>query len=364
MPLSSKVLAKIVNGSAIPLFVINSEHQITHWNAAIEALSGKKSRDVMGRDNHWAPFYNTKRPTMADLIVDRASYQVLNQYYHNKFRKSALISGAYEAEDFFPALGNTGTWIHFTASPIRDDSGEIIGAIETLLDITERKNLEENLRFYSQQITHAHEEERLYLARELHDEMAQIIGSASRQLDNLLRKNPKVGTDELSALKDIQNLLADGSRAMNIMIRNLRPPLLDDLGLIPALRSLSANLEETEGVITGFTVIGEEIRLGSEKELLLFRIVQEALSNVRKHAEATEVSVVVGFHEDQIVVSVNDNGRGFQLPASMDSLPRSGKLGLMGMQERIWLLGGSIEVDSKPGQGTSLKFLIPPHLTI
>ena len=223
------------------------------------------------------------------------------------------------------------------------------------MDITERKNLEDNLRFFLQQITRAQEEERKYIARELHDDMAQILGSLSRRLDNLLRKKHDFGESEASALQDIQALLNQGLQSLNSFVQNLRPSLLDDLGLIPALRSLTNNLEKTDGTLAEFTVIGEERRLTNEIELSLFRIVQEALSNVHKHAQATEVHVSAEFNESAIKLTVSDNGNGFELKGSMDDLPRIGQLGLMGMQERVWLLGGSIEVNSKPGKGTTLK---------
>jgi two-component system sensor histidine kinase DegS len=358
MPLSSTTLAKIVNGSAIPLFVINKEHQVTHWNTAMEALSGRKAEDVMGKDDHWRSFYSEKRPSMADLIVNGASAQEIDVYYQDKYKKSALIDGAYEAEDFFPALGSKGRWLHFTASPIRDDNGAIIGAIETLIDTTERKTLENNLRYYLQQITRVQEEERRSVARELHDDMSQILSSLSRQLDNLLRKEHSFGKDEASALKDIRDLLNQGLQSMNSFIQNLRPSLLDDLGLIPALRSLTKNLEK-DNINAVFTFLGEERRFTGEVELSLFRIVQEALNNIRKHARASAASVVVELTRSTIQVTITDNGRGFTLPDSMDDLPRDGKLGLMGMQERTWLLGGTMEIKSKSGEGTTLVFHVP-----
>jgi PAS domain S-box-containing protein len=358
MPLSSKTLAKIIDGSAIPAFVIDRNHQITHWNTAIEALTGRKREDAIGKDDHWHAFYSQKRPTMADLIVAGASGEEVEKYYHSKCRKSTLIKDAYEAVDYFQALGNKGTWLHFTASPIKDDNGEVIAAIETLLDITERKSLEENLRFYLQQITRAQEEERKYIARELHDDMAQILGSLSRRLDNLLRKQHNFGSAESADLREIQALLNQGLQSMNTFIQDMRPSLLDDLGLIPALRSMTNNLERTEGIIAEFTLIGEERRFSNEIELPLFRIVQEALNNVRKHAQATKVLVSAEFNDSGIHIIVKDNGKGFKLQDSMDNLPRSGKLGLMSMQERVWLLGGTIEFDSTPGIGTSIEVFV------
>lgn len=359
MPLNSRTLAKIIDGSAIPAFVIDREHKITHWNTAIEALTGRKREDAIGQNDHWRSFYGEEHTTLADLIVEGASITEVEKFYHDKYKISALIEGAYEAEDFFPALGDKGKWLHFTASPIKNEDGEIIAAIETLLDISDRKSLEENLRYYLREITRAQEEERKYIARELHDDMAQIMGSLSRRLDNLLRKRHHFGPDEASDLQEIQSLLNQGLQSMNSFIQDMRPSLLDDLGLIPALRSMTNNLERTEGIITSFSLIGEERRFSNEIELPLFRIVQEALSNIRKHSQATEVSVSAEFNGNGIRLTVMDNGKGFKLQESMDNLPRNGKLGLMGMHERVWLLGGTINFDSQPGIGTSIEVTVP-----
>jgi PAS domain S-box-containing protein len=357
MPLSSTTLAKIVNGSAIPLFVINKEHRVTHWNTALEALTGIKGEDIIGNDDHWRAFYREKRPAMADLIVNGATAQEVEKYYQDKFKKSVLIDGAYEAEDFFPALGRKGRWLHFTASPIRDENGEIIGAIETLIDTTERKILENNLRYYLGQITKAQEEERKSISRELHDDLSQILGSLSRRLDNLLRKEHQFGKDEEVSLQEIRDLLNQGLQSMNSFIQNLRPSLLDDLGLIPALRSLTNNIRNADMNVT-FNVVGEERRLKGEIELSVFRIVQEALSNIRKHARASEASVVAEFTSDGIRLTVKDNGQGFNAAEALNDLPHNGKLGLLGMQERVLLLGGNMEIMSKPGEGTTLSFSI------
>jgi two-component system sensor histidine kinase DegS len=356
MPLTSKTLSRIIDGSAIPSFVINKEHIITHWNTALEALTGRKREDVIGRDNHWASFYSTKRPSMADLIVEEAPVEEVEKYYQNKFKKSPLIDGAYEAEDYFTGLSGNGAWLHFTASPIKDENGEIIGAIETLVDVTERKVLEDNLRYYLQQITRAHEEERKYIARELHDDMAQILGSLSRELDNILRRKSDINSAEVSDLQDFRNRLNQGLQSVHRFIQNLRPSLLDDLGLIPALRSLTNSLEDSEGMLTEFTVTGDERILTNEDAVSLFRLVQEALNNIKKHAHASEASISVEWKKASISLTINDNGKGFKPPKSMDDLPRSGQLGLMGMQERVWLMGGTMNIHSEPGKGTSLQF--------
>ena len=357
--LSSEMLAEIADGSPIPAFVINKQHKVTHWNIALEALSGVKKQEIIGTDEQWRAFYTEKRPVMADLIVDGASTDEIEVYYRGKCKRSDLIDDAYEAEDFFPDLGRNGKWLHFTASPIRDNIGEIIGAIETLEDITERKRTEDNLRYFLQEITRAQEEERKRIARELHDDTAQVLGSLSRRLDNFIRKKHGLAPNEVFFLKDLQAQLNRGVEGVHRFSQALRLSVLDDLGLIPALRSLAKSLQESDGIGTDLKVLGGEGRFSPEVELLLFRIVQEALNNIRRHAQASEAQVVMEFAEDRIKVTISDNGRGFELSGRVGDLPRSGKLGLAGMRERAQLLGGTLEVQSTPGKGTTLIVEVP-----
>ena len=357
--LGSEMLARIADGSPMPTFVINKQHKLTHWNTAIEALSGIKREGIIGSDEQWRAFYNEKRPVMADLIADEAPANEIEAYYRGKYKESRLIEGAYEAEDFFPDLGKDGKWLHFTASPIKDNNGEIMGAIETLEDITERKRAEENVRYYLQEITKAQEEERKRIARELHDDTAQVLGSLSRQLDNFVRKQHGLAPNEVLFLKDLQAQLNHGVQSVQRFTQALRPSLLDDLGLVPALRSLVKDLQEYDGIDTSLKVLGKERRFSSEVESLLFRIVQEALNNIRRHAQASETKVVVEFAEDKTRVTISDNGRGFELSGRVDDLPRSGKLGLAGMHERVQLLDGAIEIKSTLGKGTTLILEVP-----
>ncbi len=143
-----QLLSQIVDGDPVPTLVINAEHQVTHWNKACASVTGFPSAEMQGGNRHWAPFYLNERPIMADLIVSGALEAGFEQYYHGKFRRSALIEGAFEAEDFFPRLGESGRWLFFTAAPLRDAVGQMIGAIETLQDVTERHQAELELREY------------------------------------------------------------------------------------------------------------------------------------------------------------------------------------------------------------------------
>jgi len=138
-------LYAIIQGSPIPAFAIGKDHKIIHWNKALAKLSGIRAEKVIGTTQHWRAFYSAERPCMADLLVDQA-IDVIADWYSGKYIQSELIADAYEATDFFPALGERGKWLRFTAAAIRDAHGDIVGAVETLEDITDRKQAEEVLR--------------------------------------------------------------------------------------------------------------------------------------------------------------------------------------------------------------------------
>jgi PAS domain S-box-containing protein len=140
---SEKRLSEIMDGSSIPTFVIDKDHVITHYNRAMENLTGIATNEIIGTRKQWMTFYAHERPILADLVVDGASEEELSRHYGIKYRKSEVIEGAYEAENFFPDLGERGMWVFFTAAPLRDAEGRVTGAIETLQDITQRKQAEE-----------------------------------------------------------------------------------------------------------------------------------------------------------------------------------------------------------------------------
>lgn len=139
-------LAQIVAGSSVATLVIDRDHRVTHWNRACEVMTGVRSRDMVGTDRQWAPFYSSPRPIMADLGLDGASEGTVDALYHGKYQPSPLVEGAYEAEDYFPNFGAGGKWLYFTAAPLRNRQGEVVGAIETLQDVSERRRAENALK--------------------------------------------------------------------------------------------------------------------------------------------------------------------------------------------------------------------------
>ncbi|MDY6843505.1 MAG: PAS domain S-box protein, partial [Thermodesulfobacteriota bacterium] len=141
-----RTLSQIIQGTTIPTFVINQDHIVTHWNRACEKLTGYSSEEIVGTNKQWLPFRPEERPIMADVIVDCMKEEEMKKYYGDSWRKSPLIEGAYEAEDFFSHMGEKGKWLFFTAAPIKGAEEKTIGSIETLWDTTERKEAQEALQ--------------------------------------------------------------------------------------------------------------------------------------------------------------------------------------------------------------------------
>lgn len=220
--------------------------------------------------------------------------------------------------------------------------------------------LYENMRYYARQITRAQEDERKRIAREAHDETAQILVALSRRLDALKASAelPSAACEE--RLESARELATDALHSVRRFSRDLRPPVLDDLGFVPAVRGLARQLEDT-GVDVKLRVSGTPYRFSPEEELVLFRIAQESLSNIRRHADASAVRIIVSFRRSGVQMVIEDDGKGFAPPDKFVDLVASGKLGLIGMHERARILGGTLRIDSEPGRGTRVLVDAPVH---
>jgi len=143
---SGPPLSAYFDGSPVPAFAIDANHVVTQWNRACERITGVPAASVIGTSNHWQAFYKTRRPVLADLVL-RGEVERFNElYYHGKCRPSASVPGAYENEDYFPQFGADGMWLYFSAAPLHDAEGNIVGAIEVLQDVTQRHYAEDDLR--------------------------------------------------------------------------------------------------------------------------------------------------------------------------------------------------------------------------
>jgi len=238
-------------------------------------------------------------------------------------------------------------------------SGKSRGLHFIARDITQEKRLQDNMRFYVSEVTRSQEKERKRIARELHDDTIQELLLLTRELDELAATFKVLSKDERQRVNELwhrTNAITEGIRRLS---QDLRPPTIDRLGLLSSLKWLARKTKENTGIEVDVGSLGDERRADPDSELLLFRIVQEALSNVWRHSQATSVKIMVEFHDDVIRIIVRDNGRGFRVPDAMGSLAESGKLGLVGMQERARLLSGSVTIKSTPRKGTVVTIEAP-----
>ncbi|MFC1943785.1 PAS domain S-box protein, partial [Chloroflexota bacterium] len=238
-------------------------------------------------------------------------------------------------------------------------NGQIVGFQHIARDVTQEKRMQENLRFYLEQVTRAQEEERKRISRELHDETVQALVVLSRQLDTLASNGKGLSEDNrlhLEELREQTNNIMQGVRRLG---QDLRPAVLDRLGLLGALEWLASDVAEYSGISTKVNVLGSERRLAEEVELVLFRIAQEALRNMWRHSQATRAEIRVEFEESKTRITASDNGKGFNLPQRIGDLAKDGKLGLAGMQERAHLIGGTLTVQSEPSEGTTATVEVP-----
>lgn len=208
----------------------------------------------------------------------------------------------------------------------------------------------------SARMVEQHEEERRRLSRELHDETAQVFSAVKMEL-GILRE--KVPSDQTSRLDQILELIDTGIRSIRNVTNDLRPSLLDDLGLLPALRSLVADFSERSGIQAGLATPSVLPPLSREAELALFRALQEALSNVLRHADARSVDIGISTNSQGVLLQVSDDGRGLPPGLSADRLELEGHMGLAGMRERITALGGSVRLHERGGAGALLEVLVP-----
>jgi PAS domain S-box-containing protein len=180
---SEEALSQIIEGSTIPTFVINKDHVVTHWNTAMENLTGARAETMVGTTRQSTPFWGEERPTMADVILDQIGKDEIKKLYGEKWRESVLIEEAYEAEVFFPRLGKNGKWCWFTAAPIKGHDGTIVGAIETLWDKTEDKKAEEEREYHTRELSTLCS---IYSALNAPTDLESRINQAVRELLNFL----------------------------------------------------------------------------------------------------------------------------------------------------------------------------------
>jgi signal transduction histidine kinase len=239
---------------------------------------------------------------------------------------------------------------------VKERTRELEALYRTLREREERRG--QLLR----QTISAQEDERKRIARELHDETCQALAALALSFH---RAASAEGPEEVGRHLEVAKALATRTlEDVHRLILALRPSVLDDLGLLPALRWFAARHLETQGIAVRWEVEGLEGRLRPEIEIALFRAVQEALTNVARHAEADAVLIQIARREGTLQIEIEDDGKGFDPASVADPVHSERGLGLLGIRERLELLGGQAEIDSSPGEGTRVVLRVPVEASV
>lgn len=329
--LSEAKYRALFNRAAEPILVLSANGIILEANAAALALFGGEAHDVEGR----------------------TTFEVLGKEAANALSPATPCSA--RAVDFrITAPDGSDIWLEPLCTSVTGPEGEVL--VQVLLqDVTSRRESQH----YAREITRAQEEERLRIAQELHDVSVQSAILICRRIDAVSEAvsdgDPGAVSGSIATARRTAEAMADDLRRFS---RDLRPLILDDLGLVPALKRLLLELRERSAIDIRFDTSGAVRRLDGAVELAMFRIGQEALRNVENHARASRASMRIAFTARGLRLTVTDNGLGFVVPG-LTTLVSGGRLGLLGMQERARLVGGQCEISSTPGKGTKVAAEVP-----
>jgi len=337
---SHALLRAVVEGVPQAVYVKDRQGRYLLVNSAAARLADQAPEDMLGRDDTvvFAP------PTARGIRdVDR---RVMESGEVQTFEEAATS-----------ASGVTRTFLT-TKAPYRGPHGELLGVLGTSLDITERRQIEGSLyeqaarlEGLSRRLVRVQEEERRHIARELHDEVGQTLTALQLALD---RGAAAAGGAARVAIDEAREMAQELLGRVRELSLDLRPALLDDFGLVPTLLWYFERYKARTGIRVSFRRAGAEARFPPELETATYRIMQEALTNVARHARTPEAVVRLWAAPEALYVQVEDQGVGFD-PDAVPSISN----GLSGMRERAGLLGGHLTIDSAPGAGTRVTAELP-----
>jgi PAS domain S-box-containing protein len=309
---------------------------LTGWNAAAESTYGRRAEEVLGQP---------------DALVFRTDFVGVERA---EAIKRLLETGRFHGELTHRRADGKRIHIESRAAALFDSGGNRLGYVSVNRDITERRYAEETIRALLNDVLTAQEEERRRIARELHDDTAQTLTSLLVGLRAV--EESKDLEQALGAASTLRGFVAAALLGVQRMARGLRPSVLDDLGLEEALERLGLEVSRAHGFVVDVHSTGpRRPRLPDALEIALYRMAQEALTNAAKHASPKAVSILIHRTPSEVRLVVEDDGRGFDDSAMLSE----SQLGLVGMRERAHLVGGSMSLESSPGNGTTLCIRVP-----
>jgi PAS domain S-box-containing protein len=284
-----------------------------------------------------------------------------------KWLRVKATSEAYEDEMRLQRADGEYRWFLVRIAPLRDEQGNLLKRYGVAIDIEERKQAEEKLKATSEQlralsasVQSAREEEATRIAREIHDDLGAALTSLKLDLESVRREEfPATSDAELFQLREkIKNMMQLVDQTLDTVRRissELRPSVLDDLGLVVAIGWQAQQFQNRTGIVVDCDCPRDDVDLNQAQSTAVFRIFQEALTNILRHAHATRVIIQMNEEDGQFILTINDNGRG----VTADEKARSQSLGLLGMRERAHLIGGNINITGFDGKGTVVTVRIP-----
>ena len=335
---SEEFNSSLLNNCPSPILVLNADASVKYVNPALEQLTGFSSAELVGK--------NPPYPWWIEETREELSQRLMLAMRRGR--------GTGKSETLLRKKNEELFWVEKTFKTVKVN-GEFKYYLINWVDLTERKRLKANMEFYLSEITRSQEAERKRIAREIHDESIQSLSTLALGIDAIAKEKEKLPKDVIRRLKGLRaetNSILDGLRRFS---HELRPGVIDQIGLVPALEILIEELHKGNNVKTNsLEVIGSERRLTTNTELVLFRIAQEALRNVKRHSGATQSAIRLKFTRGKVRLTVSDNGKGFEPPEILSDFAVESKLGLIGMQERTRLLNGKLLVRSWVGRGTTV----------
>lgn len=253
-------------------------------------------------------------------------------------------------------------WVIGEAIPERDADGTIVGYVGTTTDITERKKTEkemeetsEKLRQLTAHLLNIREEERKRIGREIHDELGQQLTAIKMDVAWIDKKTPPENDLFKTKLRNVIALLDGGNQSIRRILNELRPVILDDYGLLEALKWQAQQFSANTAVPVTFRATETPIRVAEEITTCVFRVFQEALTNITRYAQAGQVMVSLDIDDDYVLLNIEDNGKGFD----MELTKTKKSFGILGMRERVVSLNGKFNIVSGPGKGTRIMVALP-----
>jgi len=312
--------------------------------------------------------------------TNKAMYRMLGYEEDSLLGESARVLYPDDEEydrigrELYTGINATGTghvetrWIKKDGNVIRcflraralDSSGPEKVIIVASMDITDQKKAEEYIHTLTHELMKAQENERTMISRELHDRVAQDLSVSKIGCDMVLKNQPALPPKVKQKIIGISNGLQGAINAIRDLSYELRPPSLDQMGLAETIFQYCEEFSEKTGLNVDFTFVGMEgLNLDFNTEINLYRLVQEGLNNTRKHADASHVTIRLAAAHPNIILRINDDGKGFDVKERLANALNEKRMGLRSMEERVNLLQGNIEIQSQPMQGTKISIKIP-----